>query len=183
MTIANPPLTIEAFDAYQTQHPDRLLELIDGRIIEKVTGLEHGRIVLRIGARLLAWYESQPDINGNYGTEVTHRKPDDPRNSFLPDVSFSYATDDSPSTGTVMGMPDFAVEVKSPSNSYQELRDKARYYLQNGTKLVWLVYPAKQIVEVYFADGTSELFLGDEVLEGGDVLPDFTISISDIFAS
>jgi Uma2 family endonuclease len=51
------------------------------------------------------------------------------------------------------------VEVKSSKNGYDELREKARFYLANGARLVWLVYPTRQIVEVYFADGSSELLV------------------------
>jgi Uma2 family endonuclease len=78
-------------------------------------------------------------------------------------------------------MPDFALEVKSPNNSYDELRDKAKYYIAHGSRLVWLIYPSRLIVEVYFADGPSELFDKGQLLSGGDVLPNFEMTVSDIF--
>ncbi|MGB7340984.1 MAG: hypothetical protein WBC91_18950 [Phototrophicaceae bacterium] len=42
-------------------------------------------------------------------------------------------------------------------------------------------YPTRQIVEVYFADGTSELFTTEHTLSGGDVLPNFQMAVGDIF--
>lgn len=179
MVIANKIYTITEFEQYAMQHPNRLLELIQGRIVEKVVGRKHGKIVLKIGARLVNWAEKN-NIQGHYGTEVHHGLEDDDENRLMPDVSFEYS-EDKADTGTVIGMPDFAVEVKSPGNSYDELRDKAKYYIANGSRLIWLVYPTRLIVEVYFADGSSELFDKDQTLSGGDVLPDFEMSVGDIF--
>lgn len=179
MVISDKTYTIEEFDTYAADRPDQLLELINGRIVEKVVGLKHGKIVLKIGARLVIWTE-QHNIKGHYGTEVHHRLPDDDKNKVMPDVSFQYSETEAGS-GIVIGMPDFVVEVKSPRDSYDDMRDKARFYLANGTRLVWLIYPPRRIVEVYFADETSELFDKDQVLSGGDVLPGFEMAVSDIF--
>jgi Uma2 family endonuclease len=179
MLIENKTHTVTEFEQYALHDPNRLLELIDGRIVEKVVGRKHGKIVLKIGSRLVAWVEKNK-IQGHYGTEVHHGLEDDDENRLMPDVSFEYSEGKADS-GTVIGMPDFAVEVKSPSNSYDGLRDKARYYIANGSRLVWLIYPTRFIVEVYFADGSSELFDKDQVLSGRDVLPDFEMAVGDIF--
>lgn len=179
MVISERTYTITEFDTYAEQYPERLLELIDGRIVEKVVGLKHGKIVLKIGARLVVWVEKN-NIRGHYATEVHHRIEADDSHKLMPDVSFSYSEEEADS-GTVIGLPDFAVEVKSPGNSYDELRDKARIYIANETRLVWLVYPARSIVEVYFADGSSELFDKDSKLSGGEVLANFEMTVSDIF--
>src|SRR5690606_27023338 len=98
-----------------------------------------------------------------------------------PDVSLRLTQDAVSTDAIVMGMPDFAVEVKSPSNTYEELRDKAHFYIEHGAKLIWLIYPTKEIVEVYFADGTSELFVIGDMLSGGDLLPNFEMSVAEIF--
>ena len=77
-------------------------------------------------------------------------------------------------------MPDLAIEVKSPDDTYKQMREKADYYLQNGTKLVWLVYPEKRIVEVYTNEQQDILTLEDR-LTGGELLPEFELSVKDIF--
>jgi Uma2 family endonuclease len=78
-------------------------------------------------------------------------------------------------------MPDLAVEVKSPSDSVRQLREKAEYYLQHGTRLVWLIFPAQRIIEVYTLDEVEILIEGDS-LTGGDVLPGFSMPVADVFA-
>jgi Uma2 family endonuclease len=82
-------------------------------------------------------------------------------------------------------MPDLAVEVFSPDDDYQDLKAKAKYYLQNGSQLVWLVYPKSQTVEICTLTETGDIkteTVGiDGVLDGGAVLPEFTLPVRDIF--
>lgn len=180
MVVSDKTQTIKDYEQFITAHPDTIFELIDGRIVEKMTSEEHGKIVINIGSELRFW-QKQNHIEGHYSTESSHRLAEDDHNERRPDVSFRY-TDDRVSNKTALySMPDFAVEVKSVGNSYEGLREKARFYLANGTRLVWLVYPSRQIVEVYFSDGSSELFQGEHTLSGGDVLPHFEMKVADIF--
>jgi Uma2 family endonuclease len=180
MTIQEELYTLEEFEAYAAAHPDQCFELIDGRIVEKVTSEEHGVIALRIGAKLLAWIEAHK-IKGHAGVEISHRRPEDKYNERKPDVSFRYTSERVNSATFLLLMPDFAVEIKSKNNGYEELREKAQFYIANGTQLVWLVYPTKQIVEVHYADGSSDLFKETETLDGGDVLPGFQLDVAAIF--
>ena len=82
-------------------------------------------------------------------------------------------------------MPDLAVEIQSPSNTYAELRRKAAAYLANGTELVWLVLPERAGVEVWRAgtDGepASEFIANDGRLTGEPVLPGFTLPVERLF--
>jgi Uma2 family endonuclease len=79
-------------------------------------------------------------------------------------------------------MPDLAVEIKSPDDTVKELREKAAYYLANGARLVWLIYPAKHMVEVYTPDGDVEILVEGDLLTGGDVLPGFSLPVAEVFA-
>ncbi len=191
MVIRDTTYTVSEFEAVAAQHPESLLELIDGRIVEKVTSEQHGNIVLRIGAAVLAW-QTRTGAAGHATTEASHRLPDDEKNLRRPDFSFRY-TDETISDATALDdAPDFAVEVKSRTNDYDELRDKARLYLQHGARLVWLVYPSRQIVEVYsrvVSDDdsdtlqiVSELYTPAHTLTGRAVLPDFELAVKTLFS-
>ena len=79
-------------------------------------------------------------------------------------------------------MPDLAVEIKSPSDSGRQMREKAEYYLANGARLVWLVYPQKRLIEAYSLDADVEILLEDDTLTGGDVLPGFASAVAEVFA-
>ena len=173
--------TIEDFNVFLRDHPNGLYELIDGKIIEKDSTEEHSLIVGNIYAELRAFVK--PRDLGRVAFEVRRQMPDDDHNARLPDVEFTSKQRLLPVVrdGAVPQMPDLAVEIKSPSDTYISLREKAIYYLKNGTKLVWLVYPEKKQVEVHTDDAIVTLSMDDR-LDGGDVLPEFKISVIDIFA-
>jgi Uma2 family endonuclease len=80
-------------------------------------------------------------------------------------------------------IPDLVVEVVSPSDRYTEMNEKARLYLSDGVRLAWLVDPAGRNVAIHAAGADSPLVLrgDDAVLDGGDVLPGFSIALRDLF--
>ncbi|MDQ7023988.1 MAG: Uma2 family endonuclease [Anaerolineae bacterium] len=183
MAIQEKLFTLEDFEAYVDEHPELLVELIDGKIAKKITSEERGVIIATIGSEILAFLKQNRQIKGYVSTGVSHSRPEDKHNERKPDVSFRYADSAASKAVALQQMPTFAIEIRSKTNTYEDLRDKAKFYIANGTKLVWLVYPTKQIVEVYYADGSSDLFKESETLEGGDILPDFHLDVAAIFAT
>jgi len=98
--------------------------------------------------------------------------------------SISYFIDDSRpivTRGAVPLMPDLAIEVKSPDDSYKTMRGKAAYYLQNGSKLVWLIYPEKRVIEVYRAGGDDDFLNIEDTLTADDLLPGFALPVRTLF--
>jgi Uma2 family endonuclease len=80
-------------------------------------------------------------------------------------------------------VPDFVIEVISPTDKFTEVMDKIDLYLQDGVQLVWAVDMKRKKVTVYTPDGDlSQTFEGDEVLDVSDVVPDFRIKVSELFA-
>jgi Uma2 family endonuclease len=182
MTVQEKRTSSDAFEVFLA-HPDnaeRLFELIDGEIVEKVPTEEHSLVVGNLYFALRRFVEER-DL-GRVAFEVRRRVPHDTHNSRLPDAEFTRKERVLPvvTQGAVPQMPDLAIEVKSPNDSFKKLRDKAAYYLANGTRVVWLVYPAQRIITVLTAD--SEDILGiDDTLDGGDVLPGFRMAVKDVF--
>lgn len=181
MTAPTKLYTIEEFEHILglPENRDRLLELIEGEIVEKMVIQEHGMIAGNIHAIL--WNFIKPRKLGRLAIEARYQIPADLHNARLPDISFvADMSEPIVTRGGVPQMPDFAIEVKSPDDMYKQMREKADYYLQNGTKLVWLVYPEKRIVEVYTNEQQDILTLEDR-LTGGELLPEFELSVKDIF--
>ncbi|MEM6313957.1 MAG: Uma2 family endonuclease [Planctomycetota bacterium] len=76
------------------------------------------------------------------------------------------------------------VEVLSESNTEGEMAMKIREYFASGTKLVWIVDPATETVRIYDAPDKPETFrqIGrTDTLDGGEVLPNFSIPVAKIF--
>jgi len=165
----------------QAQGSDRLFELIHGKVVEKVPTQLHGMIVAQIIYLIMRFLDDR-NLDAYIGPEIRHRPEGDNYNDRLPDVSAQLDTSQPPvGQGAVLHMPDLAVEVKSPSDNDGDLLDKANFYLSNGTKLVWLVFPAEQAVEVHRREADVVWLYADDTLSGGDVLPRFEISVRNVF--
>ena len=77
--------------------------------------------------------------------------------------------------------PDLAVEILSPDESARRFAAKLRFYLLHGVRLVWVVDPLAQTITVYTPGPADERVLGvGDVLDGGDVLPRFTVPVAEI---
>ena len=180
MTIEQKLVTLAEFEAFLAQHSEGLYELIHGEIVEKVPTQEHGVIATKLSARLLVFMEDN-GIQGHVAVEARFRPIDDDQNDRLPDVSV-HLTDQPPiKIGAVVGMPNLAIEVKSTNDTYSLMRDKAAYYIENGCQIVWLVYPEKKIVEVYQPEQDLDMLVVGDMLDGGTVLPGFSLAVSAIF--
>ena len=180
MAVDHKLYTVEEFEqiADSPENAHRLLELIDGEIVEKMPNEEHGIVAMNIAAALWNWNNIHK--LGRVGMEVRHRSTSNDRNARLPDVSLSSAKRPIVKQGSVPEMPDLAVEVQSPDDTIKKMRDSARFYLANGSKMVWLVFPSKRIVEVYMP--SEDLILTDaDTISGGDLLPGFSLLVADVF--
>lgn len=177
----------DLWELYCDRSNDHLrFELFDGEIIEMSgPGGVHGRIAIRLGSYLFIFAEEH-----NLGIvtgETGYHPPGDRYNLLLPDVAYissDRAPDPFPEK-LVPAMPDIAVEIRSPSNSLEELREKAQRYLRLGTSIVWTVLPAAQSVEVCRMNESGEtereVFGPDDTLSGENVLPGFMLDIRRIF--
>jgi Uma2 family endonuclease len=81
--------------------------------------------------------------------------------------------------------PDLAVEVASPDQTPDAMAAKARTYLDGGTRLVWVIWPDRQQIEVWHAGrsvGPATMLSMDDTLEGEDVIPGFMHPVAAVFA-
>ncbi|MDQ3846004.1 MAG: Uma2 family endonuclease [Bacteroidota bacterium] len=68
--------------------------------------------------------------------------------------------------------PDFAVEVFSPTDKMPAAQSKMHKWIQNGTRLAWLIVPKQQLAFIYRMDGTVDKIEGfKKKLSGENVLP------------
>jgi len=181
MTVLERQVTTVEFERFLQlpENKERLLELIHGEVVEKSATEEHGIIVVNIGAAIRLFLR-QYQV-GRVGAGIRYQLLADRFNSRMPDLSVNSGHRPVVREGSVLQMPALAVEIKSPTDSIKQMHEKAHYYLANGARLVWLVFPNKRYVEVYQLDSEVEVLFGDDWLDGGDVLPGFTMSVADVF--
>ncbi|WP_026793906.1 MULTISPECIES: Uma2 family endonuclease [Planktothrix] len=73
--------------------------------------------------------------------------------------------------------PDFIIELRSPSDSLKPLQDKMQEYIDNGTRLGWLINPQNRQVEIYRQGQEKEILENPPTLSGEDVLPGFVLNL------
>jgi Uma2 family endonuclease len=162
----------------------RLVELVDGTLVEKPVGWMESRIAMVIAVALSNFVTPRRlgYVSGADGT--LKMKSGRVR---LPDVTF-ISVDDVPGGRLTREPipqlpPTLAIEVISESNTPGEMRQKIKEYFDSGSRLVWLIYPSTRTVAVFATlhdEPTCVLSDGD-VLDGGTVLPGFSISVAHVF--
>ena len=160
-----------------------LCELIDGVLVEKTMGFFESRLAVLLAYYLESYLEKN-DIGFTLGEGGMMRL--EHGQVRIPDGAF-YSWDHFPNRVLTLEqildqVPDLAVEVLSPSNRPKEMKRKRRDYFAGGAKLVWYVDPEKRCVEVFTAPDQSVVLDESQSLDGGAVLPGFTLSIRDWFA-
>lgn len=78
-------------------------------------------------------------------------------------------------------VPDFIMELRSPSDSLQPIQEKIAEFMECGCRLAWLIDPSTQQTTVYKADGSETQVPFNQALTGEAVLPGFEVNLSDLF--
>jgi Uma2 family endonuclease len=165
------------------QQTDRLFELVEGALVEKVMGYDEGLLAADI-IRLLGKFLDEHDLGELGGADATMRIL--PKLVRIPDVSFvswdKLPGRQRPRQALPDLVPDLAVEVLSEGNTPAEMRRKLREYFLAGVRLVWFVDPDRRTVEVFTAPDAGTVFTEEQTLDGGDVLPGLRLAVRDVFA-
>jgi len=179
-----PPGTATTKDVLEVHsRAGRLCELVDGVLVEKAMGFRESFLAIALSAIL--WGFVKPRrlgvVTGEAGmmrlASGLVRIPD------VAFVSWERFPDRRLPTEPIPDLaPDLAVEVLSPNNTPREMARKRQEYFATGVRLVWLVDPAARTVEVYTAPESSTHLREQDTLDGGVVLPGFTLPLQELFA-
>lgn len=77
--------------------------------------------------------------------------------------------------------PDFVGEIVGPPLSLDELQAKMREWIENGSRLGWLIDPKRKRIEIYRTGQDVEVLDNPVTLSGEDVLPGFVLDLKDIW--
>lgn len=77
--------------------------------------------------------------------------------------------------------PDFVVELRSPTDRLRVVQDKMQEYLDNGTKLGWLIDPEQKRVYVYSPRSPVQELEAPEKISGDPVLPGFVLNLREVW--
>ena len=161
---------------------NRLYELVDGTLVEKTVGLKEAALASSC-SRLIGNYLELHDLGFVAGADGTLKLMG--KLVRIPDVSyFSWdrlPSKEYPSAAIPDLAPDLAVEVLSEGNTVREIERKLKEYFMSETRLVWVIDPKTRTVKVFTAPDRFEVKTETDTLDGGDVLPGFTIELKKLF--
>jgi Uma2 family endonuclease len=178
MAVQKQIYTIETFKQFvsEPEHEDRLFELINGEIIEKMPGRTansqiHDVIVAEVRpfckAHGIVCYTSSAD--GAFDVQGSAVAPD-----------FAYKRTPMSNDYPDPVAPLWAAEIISPTDKVGDIRKKRAIYLAAGI-LLWEIYPEDRTVDVYTHGQPIHTYGIEDTLDVGDLIPDFKLAISELF--
>jgi Uma2 family endonuclease len=176
MAITGWPLTLEQFLALPEAEP--ALEYgPDGQVSQKMSPeSRHSRLQKWFVVRITNYAEPRhlgealPELRVNTGGA-----------SLVPDVAF-YRPGRVPPTGYPTAAPELAIEIASPGQSRDELAEKCRWYVDQGSTLALLVDPEDRSISAFSA-GQTQTLRGADLLPVESVLPGLELSVDEIFSA
>jgi Uma2 family endonuclease len=158
-------------------------ELINGEVVNMGnSGMEHGNITAYL-CGLIELHARQKKLGVTCDSSTAFSLKSGNKRS--PDVSFIAKERlegiKKLPKGYFQGSPDLAIEVVSPNNTFDELHQKIVEYFDNGCRLVWVINPDEKSVLVYHQPEPDKLLNVTDNLDGEDILPDFSLPVSDLF--
>ena len=74
-------------------------------------------------------------------------------------------------------IPEFIVEIVSPSNRGPEILAKVQLYLAAGALLIWVINARRRQATIYRPNADPEILDDPELLHGENVMPGFTFNV------
>jgi Uma2 family endonuclease len=176
------PALMTAEDLLRLNLPNKRTELVRGvLVVREPAGYLHGRVAMKLAARLEAYVE-RTGVGECFAAETGFTLARGPDTVRAPDVAFIRRERllDPPPKGFAEVSPDLAVEVLSPGDRPGEVLAKVADWLSAGTRLVWVIDPARRLARVYRQDGTEAIVTGGQALDGEDVVPGFSCALDEV---
>lgn len=168
----------------ETPHPPRekLYEILYGRIVEKPMSALAAWIATRLATRLDRF--TQEHRLGNIVSEmlfILHAKRNLRRR---PDVAFvsveRWPLDKLlPFDEDWAVSPSLAIEIVSPSNTFNGLLAKIREYFRHGVIEVWILSPEERLIYVYRSPTEVRILKAEDTISTG-LIPGWSAPIADL---
>ena len=180
------PVTAEQFEELCSKYRDLRLELTSTGelIVMPPTGSLTGRRNFDLTYQLGAWCR-EDDSGVCFGPDAGFTLPNGairgPDASWVRREKWESLTHQQKERFAPI-CPDFAVEIRSPSDNLTQLYLKMFEYLENGTSLGWLIDPFKRQVYVYRPNQQTVVLDNPETVSGDPLLPGFKLNLTKVWS-
>jgi len=158
-------------------------ELVNGRPVPMpMAGRSHAQFVMRVGAILVSYVEATGRglVLGGEAGLYTRRNPDTVRGADALFISHErYAR-----CGPLIFLdvaPELVVEISSSDNRPGEVAEKVEEYLSAGVDRVWVVSLRRRTVQIHRSGAEPETLSIGDTLRDEEILPGFSLSLSELF--
>jgi Uma2 family endonuclease len=161
-----------------------LYELVDGEIfVTPPPGEEHGAVAAEILISLGSHVRAH-GLGRVFAAETGFKVSENPDTVMAPDAAFvsrERIEQAAIGKGYRAGAPDLAVEVVSPGDTFAKVEAKVARWLAAGCRMVVVVNPERRAATVYRSLNEVRLLTENDALEGGDVVPGWTLPLRELF--
>jgi Uma2 family endonuclease len=176
-------VTHEEFEKLCHDNPDRSLELTaTGELIVMApAGWESSKRNSKLNSQVEVWNE-RIDLGEVFDSSGGFTLPNGAVRS--PDVTWiskSKLEGISPDIAFPEVVPDFAIELRSKTDSLKTLREKMEEYRSNGVRLGLLIDPQTKQVEIYRLEREPEILESPILIDCSEVMPGFMLDLTRIW--
>lgn len=176
-------ITIE--DVLVPGNPWRDCEIWDGAaVVCEPSGGQAGHVSAKLLARLTLHVEELA-LGWTFTSEQGYVLARGPDRLLAPDVSYvsKARLEQIPERGFIEMAPDFCVEVRSPSDAWEQTVKKCGVWVAHGVPVVWAVDPLARKVAILRDEHDVEVLQDEGVASAAPALADFTLSLAECFPS
>lgn len=162
ITIDRPPRTL--MEVYEMLPEGTLAELIENRIyMSPAPSFFHQDVLFEIAQKIRDYLKSKG--LGKLAVAPFDVKLDESKNSVQPDIVVILKTNPHQinSKGRFVGVPDFIIEMQSPSNREYDLITKKDLYEKFGVKEYWIVDPETKLAIGFALNGSIYNKISEEI--------------------
>ena len=176
--------TLDDLIEVNEQRNGPICEWVENTLVEKAMGQHESVLAMIIGGELYQYMKTH-DVGMLLGADGTMKIL--PKIGRAPDISFlswnSLPGGKPPPRTTKVPevVPDLVIEIWSEGNKPKERLRKRAEYFRAGVKLVWEIDPTPQTAEVFKSLTDLIQVPVDGILDGGDILPGFSLSLKEVF--
>ncbi len=180
-----PDVRITAEDVLACDSPWQDYEIFDGiPMVCEPAGGRASATAARIVGRLCAHIEQ--DARGwFFGADqgfLLRRHPD---RLLAPDASYVSAARlaEIPTAGFIELAPDFVVEVRSPTQSWESTIAKCGVWQSHEVACTWAIDPLSRTVVVLRPGQDARVLAGEGIADAAPALDGFTVDVAELFAA
>jgi Uma2 family endonuclease len=182
---SSPPVTLMTAGEFTARYEHIHAELVKG-LVKKypVPWPKHGKICMTIGFFMTAHVRERDlgHVMSNDSWIQTSSHPDTVRGGDICYFSYERLPKGEVPEGLLPVVPDLVVEVRSPSDRWNDIFTKVGEYLGAGVRVVVVLDPATTSASVYRRDELQQIFHNSDPLTIPEVLPGFSVAVNQLFA-